>query len=54
MRLATQLDLPRYAMRHVLSLLHPRLAYTLSLARKAELADAVRVRRARRRRRRRY
>lgn len=40
----THLDVPRYAMRHVLSLLHPRLSYTLSLLRKAELADAVRVR----------
>ena len=40
-RLSTQLDLPRYAMRHVLSLLHPRLTYTLSLSRKAELADVL-------------
>jgi hypothetical protein len=41
-RLATQLDMPRYAIRHVLSLLHPRLTYTLALSQKCELVEAVR------------
>lgn len=36
--------MPRYAIRHVLSLLHPRLTYTLALSQKSELVEAVRVR----------
>lgn len=40
--MATQLDMPRYAIRHVLSLLHPRLTYTLALSQKCELVEAVR------------
>jgi hypothetical protein len=42
LRLTTSVDVPRYAIRHMMCLLHPKLDYMLTLQSKADLVDAVR------------
>lgn len=41
-RVSTTMDVPRYALRHIMNLLGPKLAYLLSLQAKADLVEAVR------------